>query len=242
VKDFYFRFYSPNNAILAVTGNISFEETVRLTDKWFGSIPAREVRARDLPQEPRQTEERRLTVERNVPLDALYMAFKMCNRSHPDYYVFDALSDVLANGHSGRLHRRLVQEKKVFSMIDAHIDGSIDAGLLHISGKPADGVSLEQAEVAVRQELEELQTTLVGEQELEKVKNKFESAQVFGNISYLNVATSLAWFELIGRAEDLEKEAENYRAVTAAQLQLTAQETFRPENTCVMYYKRARGK
>ncbi|KAA6330267.1 putative zinc protease [termite gut metagenome] len=241
VKDFFFRFYAPNNAILAVTGNISFEETVRLTDKWFGSIPARGVLKRDLPQEPLQREERRLTVERNVPLDSLYMAFKMCSRFHPYYYAFDVLSDILASGHSGRLHRRLVQEKKVFSMIDAHIDGSMDAGLFHISGRPAGGVSLEQAEAAVRQELEELQTGLAGEQELEKVKNQFESAQVFGNINYLSVAANLAWFELISRAEDLEKESENYRAVTAEQLRLTAQEAFRPENTCVIHYKRLHG-
>jgi len=240
VKAFFFRFYAPNNAVLAVTGNISWEETVRLTEKWFGPIPRREVPVRQLPQEAAQTEERRQVVERAVPLDALFMAYHMCGREHPDYYAFDILSDILSNGRSSRLTRRLVQEQKLFSSIDAYISGTRDAGLVHISGKPAAGVSLETAEAAVRRELGELQQTLIDEQELEKVKNKFESTQIFGNINYLNVATNLAWFELTGQAEDIDREVARYRAVTAEQLRRVAQEAFREENGVVLYYKKKR--
>ena len=234
VKDFFFRFYAPNNAVLAVTGNISFEEAVALTEKWFGTIPRRDVPVRRLPQEPVQTEERRLTVERNVPLDALFMAFHMCERAHPDYYAFDILSDILSNGRSSRLNQHLVQEKQLFSSIDASISGSIDAGLFHISGKPSAGVSLEEAEAAVCEELKILQNEAIAAQELEKVKNKFESTQIFGNINYLNVATNLAWFELNGAAEDMEKEVERYRAVTAGQLQTVAQTAFDKANGVVL--------
>ena len=127
------------------------------------------------------------------------------------------------------------------SSIDAYISGTIDAGLFHISGKPAAGVSLEEAETAVREELNELQTALVQEHELEKVKNKFESTQIFGNINYLNVATNLAWFELNGQAEDMEKEVERYRAVTADRLKAVAQTAFREENGVVLYYKSSKG-
>lgn len=237
VKDFFFRFYAPNNAVLAVTGNIAFDEAVRLAEKWFGPIPRREVPVRSLPQEPPQMEERRLMVERNVPLDALFMAYHICDRQSPAYYAFDILSDILSNGRSSRLNRHLVQERQVFSSIDAYISGSVDAGLFHISGKPAAGVSLEQAEAAVRGELQELQQTLIAQQELEKVKNKFESTQIFGNMNYLNVATNLAWFELNGRAEDMECEVERYRAVTAEQLREVAQTAFNKANGAVLYYK-----
>ena len=237
VKDFFFRFYAPNNAVRAVTGNISFEETVALTEKWFASIPKRDVPVRQLPQEPAQTEERRLVVERNVPVDSLFMAYHMCERAHPDYYAFDILSDILSNGKSSRLNRHLVQEKQLFSSIDAYISGTVDAGLFHISGKPAAGVSLEEAETAVREELNRLQNEAVAVQELEKVKNKFESTQIFGNINYLNVATNLAWFELNGAAEDMEKEVERYRSVTAGQLQAVAQTVFDKRNGVVLYYK-----
>lgn len=241
VKDFFFRFYAPNNAVLAVTGNISFKEAVSLTEKWFGPIPRREVPLRQLPKEPVQTGERRQVVERNVPLDSLFMAYHMCDRLDADYYAFDILSDILSNGRSSRLNQHLVQEKQLFSSIDAYISGTIDAGLFHISGKPAAGVSLEEAEAAVREELNELQTALVQEHELEKVKNKFESTQIFGNINYLNVATNLAWFELNGQAEDMEKEVERYRAVTADRLKAVAQTAFREENGVVLYYKSSKG-
>ena len=238
VEDFFFSFYAPNNAILAVTGNITFEEAVRLAEKWFGSIPRRELKKRNLPAEPQQTEERRLTVERNVPIESLYMAFRMCDRMHPDYYAYDILSDILSNGRSSRLIQHLVHDRQIFSSIDAHISGSIDAGLFHITGKPANGVSLEDAEKAVWEELQIISNELIDEEELEKVKNKFESTQIFGNLNYLNVATNLAWFEMLSRAEDMDKEVENYRAVTSQQLMDVARKAFTRTNYSVLIYKK----
>ena len=237
VKDFFFRFYAPNNAILSVTGNISFEDTVALAEKWFGPIPRRDVQPRNLPKELQQTEERRLVVERNVPVDALYMAFHKCDRKHSDYHTFDLMSDILCNGRSSRLIQHLVQQKQVFSSIDAYISGSIDEGLIQIGGKPAPGVSLEIAEAAVWQELEAMKTERIDETELEKVKNRYESEQIFSNINYLNVATNLAFFELIGQAEDINHEVEKYRAVTAEHIMEVSKQTFVKENCSVLYYK-----
>lgn len=237
VKDFFFRFYAPDNAILAVTGHITFEDTVAMAEKWFGPIPRRNVRPRSLPKEPRQIEERRLSVERNVPVDALYMAFHICDRNHPDYYAFDMMSDLLCNGRSSRFIQHLVQEQQLFNNIDAYISGSIDDGLFHITGKPAPGVTLEEAEAAVWQELRLLADTDVKEEELEKVKNRYESEQIFNNLNYLNVATNLAYFELTGKAEDINGEVEKYRAVTAGQIKKAAQQTFVHENCSILYYK-----
>ena len=237
VKDFFFRFYAPNNAILAVTGNISFEDTVALAEKWFGPIPRRDVNPRNLPVESQQTEERRLIVERNVPVDALHLVFHKCDRLHPDYYVFDMLSDLLSAGRSSRLIQHLVVERQVFGSIDAYISGSIDAGMFYVVGKLAPGITLEEAEAAVWQELEAMKTEDIAEEELEKVKNRYESEQIFSNINYLNVATNLAFFELIGQAEDINHEVEKYRAVTAQRIKEVAQRTFVRENCSVLYYK-----
>lgn len=237
VKDFFYRFYAPNNAILAVTGHISFEETVRLAEKWFGPIPARNISPRQLPAEKPQTTVRRKTVERKVPVDAIYMAFHMSNRMHPDYYVYDMITDILSNGRSSRFIQSLVQEQKLFTSIDAYISGSLDEGLLHVTGKPVEGVSLEQAEEAIWKELEKMKTVPVSEQELEKVKNRYESEQIFNNINYLNVATNLAFFELTGKAEDINEEVGKYRAVTAEQIQATSARCFVPENCSILYYK-----
>lgn len=238
VKDFFFRFYAPDNAILAVTGNITFKEAVMYTEKWFGPIPQRHVQPRNLQQEPKQTEERRMTVERNVPADALYMVFHKCDRLHPDYYVHDMMSDLLGNGNSSRLVRHLVQEQQVFSNVDAYIAGSIEAGTFHLTGRPVPGVSLEEAEAAIWKELEAMKKESTREEELEKVKNRYESEQIFGNINYLNVATNLAFFELIGQAEDINGEVEKYRSVTSEDILRVAGETFVRENASVLYYRK----
>ena len=237
VKDFFFRCYAPDNAILAVTGNISFDDTVALAEKWFGPIPRRNVATRNLPKEPVQTEERRQTVERNVPVDALYMVFHKCDRLHPDYYTFDMLSDLLSSGRSCRFIQHLVLEKQIFSNIDAYISGSIDEGLFHITGKPSPGISLEEAEEAVWEELEALKTIEIDSYELEKVKNRYESEQIFNNLNYLNVATNLAFFELIGQAEDINYEVEKYRSVTSERIREVARKAFVRENCSVLYYK-----
>jgi predicted Zn-dependent peptidase len=236
VKAFFFSHYAPNNAILAVTGHITFKEAVALTEKWFGPIPRREVKPRLLPQEPEQTEERRMTVERPVPVDALYMAFPMCDRLHPDYYAFDMLSDLLCNGRSSRLLQHLVLDRQVFSAIDAYILGSFDAGALVITGKPAQGVTLAEAEQAVWTELERLAHDPLADEELEKVKNRFESEQIFNNMHYLNVAINLAYYELLGQAEDINREVAKYRALTAAQVQDVARRTFVRQKANILYY------
>lgn len=237
VKDFFFRFYAPNNAILVVTGNISFDETISLTEKWFGPIERRDVPQRQLPQEPQQTEERRQTVERDVPSDVLYMAFHKCDRQHPDFYAYDALSDILSNGKSSRLAQHLVRERRIFNSVDAYISGSIDAGLFTIYGKPANGVSLEEAEKAIWEELILLQQEQITEDELEKVKNRYESNQIFSNMNYLTVATNLAYAELIGKAESINEDVANYRKVSTAQLQRISQTTFQRSNCSTLYYK-----
>lgn len=237
VRSFFFSHYAPNNAILAVTGNISFEETIAMAEKWFGPIHRRDVIKRNLIKEPEQLQERRETVERNVPVDAIYMAFHMSNRKDRDYYAYDMLSDLLSNGRSSRFIQNLVQEKKFFSNIDAYISGSVEEGLFHISGKPVPSISLKDAEKAIWEELEAIKNSELPLNELDKVKNKYESEQIFSNMNYLNVATNLAFFELLGNAEDINNEVEKYRSVDADHIQMVAKKTFTPNNSSTLYYK-----
>ena len=237
VKDFFYRFYAPNNCILAVTGNISFEETCRMVRKWFEDIPRREVKRSFLRKEPVQVEERRLDVTRNVPVDAIYMAFHMCDRMHPDYYACDILSDLLCNGRSSRLVQHLVQEQRLFGSIDAYIAGSVDPGLFFIVGKLSKGILMQTAEQSIWNELETLKTDLVDDEELEKVKNRFESEQIFNNTNYLNVATNLTYFEMLGQAEDINLEVPKYRAVTPESVRNVANDVFIKNNSCILYYR-----
>lgn len=240
VKAFHDKFYNPNNLILAVTGNISFDKTVHLTEKWFSSIKNLYHPERMQIIEPKQLKQRRKVVYRDVPVDGLFMAFHMCDREHQDYYAFDILSDVLSNGTSSRFYQKLVKEKNIFTDVDAYISGSIDAGLFQVHGKPYPGITLEQAEEAVWEELELIKNELVDFVELEKVKNKFESNYIFNHINYLNVATNLAWFELLGDVNGIDREVDKYKAITRDHVREVAKKFLIPENSSVLYYRKSR--
>jgi zinc protease len=237
VKTFFFKHYTPQNGILCVAGNVTFDQVKELSEKWFGPIETREKYVRELAVEQKQTELRKLEVERDVPSDALYMAFHMSNRLNPRFYLADMLSDVLSTGKSSRFTKRLVLEKHLFTELDAFILGSSDAGLFVISGKPKEGVSLEEAYAEVRLELEILQKELVTEYELQKIKNKMESINIFGEMSVLNKAMNLCSFELVGDAEMINQQMDNYTSITPRDLQEEAMEIFQEENCSVLFYK-----
>ena len=241
VMDFYHRHYTPNNAILSVVGNISFDEVVRLAEKWFGPIPNRTVPSRELPSEPTQQRMRRKTVYRNVPADMLVMAFHMGNRKSAEYHVCDLITDLLSAGQSSRLIRHLVHDQRLFTSVDAYIQGSIDEGLLYIMGRLTEGTTLEQAEQAVWDELSVLKHTPVDAEELNKVRNRSESERTFNNINYLNRAVNLALMELIGQDNDLNDELARYCAVSPSDIRQTARKLFTKKNCNVIYYK-AKGK
>lgn len=237
VKTFFYKHYAPNNAILSIAGNISFEDAVRLTEKWFGPIPRRNIAVRNLPEEPEQKESRFLEVYRSVPLDAITKAWHMCRRTDKEYHSYDLLSDILSNGRSSRLYRHLVMERKMFSDIDASITGDIDAGLFVVTGRLNKGITMEDADEAIKREVSTLMAETIEKQELEKVVNKFESNHLFSNINYLNKATNLAYHELIGRAEDINEEVKKYWDITPQDLRRAAQKVFREENSSTLYYR-----
>jgi predicted Zn-dependent peptidase len=241
VQAFYKTHYVPNNAILSIAGNfekLGHTEGVRArVEKWFSAIPSGEVPTRRLPQEAEQTEMVRRVMEANVPLDALYMAFHAPSRLHPDYYALDLLTDVLASGSSSRLYQRLVKDRRLFSELDCSQTGSLDPGIVLIEGKPTEGVSLEDAEAAIWAELALMKNEFISDTELQKLKNRSESQQAFGDAGALNKAMNLAFYELIGDAALINTEIEKYHAVQAADIQRLAQAVFRVENASVLYYK-----
>ncbi len=237
VKEFFFKHYAPNNAILSIAGNVSVEEMKPLVEKWFGDIPKREVPTRNIEQEPRQEEARHQTVERDVPLDSIYKVYHMCDRLHEDYYATDLISDVLSNGKSARLVQRLVKEKQMFSSLNGYITGDIDAGLFMVVGNLNKGVYFDEAEQAIEHELALMGSDLVEEKELEKVVNKVEASLVYGEINVLNKAMNLAYYELLGDAALIDQEADKYRKVTPQQIKDVATDLFRKENCSTLYYK-----
>ncbi len=236
VKNFFLHHYAPNNAVLSIAGNVTIDEIKPLAEKWFGPIPQREVVPKKLNIEPEQLKPRTLTIERNVPFDAIYKAFHMSSKLDKEYYTTDLISDLLANGKSSRLYQKLVKEKKLFSEINAYITGDIDPGLFMVNGKLMHGVDMSEAEAAINEELNQIIEGNINDYEIEKVKNKFESVYQFGQLSGLNKAMNLAYYELLSDAELINHEIEKYRSVSKNEITQTASTLFRNENSSTLYY------
>ncbi len=236
VKDFFFRFYRPNNAIMVVAGNVETPQVKDLANKWFGDIPAGKPYQRNLPAEPPQTEPRSLTVTADVPLDALYKCWHMGSRTSSDYYACDLLTDILGGGESSRLYQKLVKELQLFVYVQCYHLGTIDPGLICIEGKLVKGVNMQEAEKEIETILRHLREEPILDSELQKVKNKTESIITFEDMSVLNRANSLAYYELLGDAGLMNTEMAKYTAVTLADIKETARKIFRDENCSTLYY------
>jgi zinc protease len=236
VKNFFFKHYTPANAVICVAGNVTLEQVKNLTQKWFGDIPAGEKYNRQIPQEPTQQSPRKLEVKAKVPLDALYKCWHIYSRLDKRYYTTDLITDLLSGGGSSRLYQSLVKEKQLFSNINCFHFGSVDAGLLAIDGKLVKGVKMQDAEKAIEEELEKMKNELVGEDELQKVKNKTESMMAFEDIALMSRANSLATYELLGDADLMNKELQRYQAVTANDIQQESKNIFTENNCSTLYY------
>ncbi len=238
VKAFFFRHYRPVNAIMCVAGNVTVEQVKRLSEKWFGGIPAGERYERQLPAEPRQEHPRMRDINADVPLDALYKAWHIEGRLSPGYYAADLITEVMGSGQSSRLYQRLVKDQELFSSISCYHTGSLDPGLLVIEGKIRDGKTMEEANAVVEEQIALLLAEGITDSELQKSKNKIESMIAFEDMSLLNRANNLAFYELMGDAEWINKEWEKYTAVTSESLLATARDIFRPGNCNTLFYRK----
>ena len=236
VKAFFFKHYRPANAIAVVAGNVTTEKAKQLAEKWFGPIESGEKYVRQLPQEPKQTSSRELSVNGDVPLDALYKSWHMPGRLDAGYHAADLITEILGGGGSSRLFQNLVKEERLFSNIECYHFGSLDPGLLAIEGKLVKGVKMEDAESAVEEELEKIKAQLVSDDELQKVKNKTESMIAFEDITVMSRANSLAFYELLGNPELINEEIAKYNAVTAEDIQSLSEQIFDRSNSNVLRY------
>ncbi len=236
VKDFFFQFYRPNNAILVVTGNVQTEQVKQLAQKWFGPIEAGKPYVRNLPKEPVQEKSRTMDVRADVPLDMLMMTWHMGGRFDEGYHATDLITEVLGGGTSARLYEQLIKVKQIFSSIDCYHFGTVDPGLLVIEGKLVKGISMAVAEKAVLEEIEKIKNEILDAKEVQKVINKTESVICFEDMSIMNRAHSLAYYELLGDADLMNKELSMYQKVTPSMIQHTAQQIFQDSNRNTLYY------
>ena len=236
VKTFFKRYYTPSNAILSIVGDFEPDQVRRLVEKWFGDIPSRPQPADNIPAESGQKRQRRLTLRRRVPASLIYMVFHMGPRMSREFTVCDVISDLLSNGTSSRLYQRLVKESELFSSVNAYVSGDMDDGLFVVTGRVLDGVPVAEAEKALWRELDTLKKEPAWEYELEKVKNKYEANNIFGEINVLNKAMNLAFFEMLGDVSLINREVASHNSVTAGEVMATSRRLFTRRNSSVLHY------
>lgn len=236
VKQFFYRYYRPNNAILTISGGIKAEKAFSLAEKWFGDIPTGESFSRDYPIEPAQTTAKFLAVQKDVPVNVLYKAWKMPGRVEPGYYAANMLSDVLGTGEGSRLQHALKKEKKLFTDIAAFVTGSINTGMFIISGRLAEGVTWADAEAGIEEELQKVRTEQISETELQRIKNTVEMDITSNNTGVLNKAESLAAAEMLESADLVNTEMDRFLAVTTQDILLTAQQLLDSNSCSTMHY------
>lgn len=235
---FYRRYYRPSNAILSVSGDIEPEQVFAMAERWFGEIPDTPAHHDPLPAEPMQTSARRLEVDRDVPATAITIAFPMGGRLSRDYYLLDLISDLLSGGESARLYDSLIRRRRLFSAINAYITGDIDPGMFIITGQIMEGVSEQQAEEALWEELRQLQEVAVGGYELEKVKNKFEAGVMFGELNVMNKAMNIGYYLMLGHPDLINSETDIFRSINAYDIIRESRRIFRPEFSSTLIYRK----
>ena len=236
VKGFFDKHYNPSNAILCVAGNIDFEKVKRLVKKHFGRIKNKNHYKRVLPIEPVQQNKRTKLLERPVPQNAIYKVYHIPKRKSSAFYALDLVSDLLGNGNSSRIYKRLVREKRLFTSAGSWVLGNFDPGLIFISGMLSPGVDFETAENALDQLIEEVKAGDIPGEELDKVKNKIESSLIFSNTQLYNRAFHMAWFELLGDAEGINRELYKFREVKGREMAGNAEKYLNDDSSSVLYY------
>lgn len=238
VKAFFKKYYHPANAILCIAGNFELDYIKTIVDRWFGEIPKQKKPARILPVEPKQTTFRIKRLERDVPADCFYYAFKMAERKSAEYYIADVLSDELAKEKSSKLYLRLKKELQLVTELNTYILGSIDEGLFVITGKVSPDKTLEELDEVIWQVLEDYKSVPISDDELKRLKLKIRTSREFQEQGLLNKAMNLCFFELLGDANGVNEEAQIYQSIESAHLFELAQTILVKENCSLLQIKR----
>ena len=236
IRRFHDTFYCPANAILVVAGNVHAEEIFAMADKWFGDILPGRQNPHRYPQESPSKENRLKEVHKPVPDDMLFKSWLMPARTGADYCAYDLLSDILGTGQSSYLYRKFVMENRLFTDISASVSGSADKGLFFINGRPAEGISIEQADEQLTKYLADFQFNDKLSYDLQKVKNNAESIILERNLKVEDRANTLATGEFYSRAEDFADERTGYFAVTEEDIRRITETMFKRECGNTLYY------
>jgi len=231
VKDYRQIFYAPNNAILVIAGDVSPEALLPKIKATFGAIPSGQPPPKVTAVEPEQRGERQVTLKRPASLPIYVAAYHVPNFASDDSFPLALLSVILAGGRSSRLQTSLVENKALVLAADADYDRtSQDPSLFILSMRIAPGRQWQEAETALRQEIQKVKTQPVTAKELERAKNLVESTFTYGQDSLFYRAMQLGQYATLGDWTLIQKVIPGIRAVSAEDIQRVAKTYLREEN------------
>ena len=239
VRNFFGNFYGPNNAILVLAGGIRLKEAESLCEKWFGPINPLADIPNSIPKEESQTSARFLSLEADVPANALYKTYHMPGRMSERYHAVDLLSDLLGRGKTSYLYDRLVKEQQIFHSISARVTGNLDPGLFIVSGKLAENTGYEQAERAIEEVMESIKNGDFSEEHVGRIRNQAESAVVFGEMEVLNRAMALAYAAFLGDPNLVNEELQSIISVSKQDIVKEAGAVLSASNSNTIHYSKA---
>ena len=238
-RDWYARWYAPNNATLVVAGDVKAGEVIALAKRYFGTLPARALPGRKPQDEPAQVGAKRIVVKAPAQLPYLLMAWhapslKDWEKDTPPY-ALQILAGVLSGNDSARLQKTLVKTQQIAVNASAGYDAvARGPGMFMIDATPAPGKSVAAMEKAIRSELERIQHEGISEVELARVKAQVIAADVYQRDSLFYQAMQLGEYVTAGLPpEALARRVDKLRAVTAKEVQAAAQQWLQDDRLSV---------
>lgn len=237
-KQFYNDFYTPNNAILSIAGDIDIKEAKKHIAKYFGKIPVKNKNIyRPKVVEPELTSEIRDTIYDNIQLPAVVMTYRIPGQGTPDYYAVSMLGTLLSQGQSSRLYKALVDEEQKAVFVGNFPLGLEDPGVAIAFGVANMGVDILEVEKSINAQIEKVQNELISDEEFQKLRNQTENDFISGNSRIAGIAESLANYKMyFGDTNLINTELDRYLAVTKEDIQRVAKKYYHTNNRVTLHY------
>ena len=231
LRYFYDKFYVPNNAVLVLAGDLQIEKTKKLIEKYYGVLKSNDLPARTYPQDDPMTRPHRKIVRSDVQNSTIMISFPSVATGQPDSFALDLLSNVLGNGASSRLHKKMVYQTQIATGAGSFDMTNADPGLFVASVSLKPGQPPEEGERMLNQEVQKVRNSVISEKELAKAKNQMMKEFVDSLTTIDGKAQALAVNEIVsGSYEKLFSDLEKYEAVTVKDLERVAKNYLKPEH------------
>lgn len=237
IKNFFDKYYVPNNAVLSIAGDIEIEETEKLVHKYFDGIPRGKDINRPPFYEPPLENEVEDSLFDNVQFPGIFIGYRVPEENTREYFIFDMLTDILGDGESSRLYLELVYKNQTCSEIGSYIDAKEKAGVLYIYAILMPGKTVAKAQEDIDKILLDIQNGGLSETEVQKAKNKVDARTIYRRQTILSKAELLAHYKTFYNDAELINTVQlNYDKITKEEIIDAADKYLNKDNRVVLYY------